>query len=187
MQIASFDDAGMEQGYQFGWNAALDNLAKEFAANDQTHLTHATFVIEREYAHPPAKVFAAYADPQSKAKWFVGPDEWEKSNHQLDFRVGGKESISGGPPGGPLHSYNATIWDIVENERIVSPTTCIWTRHAYPSRSATTEIKPGRRHQAHLHRARRLSRRLRRSGKTRRRHPGTANPARRLPEHVSRK
>jgi uncharacterized protein YndB with AHSA1/START domain len=31
MQIASFDGAGMEQGYQFGWNAALDNLAKEFA------------------------------------------------------------------------------------------------------------------------------------------------------------
>lgn len=31
MQIASFDGANMEQGYQFGWNAALDNLAKEFA------------------------------------------------------------------------------------------------------------------------------------------------------------
>lgn len=31
MQIASFDEAGMEQGYQFGWSAALDNLAKEFA------------------------------------------------------------------------------------------------------------------------------------------------------------
>ncbi|MEQ1818252.1 MAG: SRPBCC domain-containing protein [Terricaulis sp.] len=31
MQIASFDEAGMEAGYQFGWNAALDNLAKEFA------------------------------------------------------------------------------------------------------------------------------------------------------------
>jgi uncharacterized protein YndB with AHSA1/START domain len=30
MQIASFDGANMEQGYQFGWNAALDNLAKEF-------------------------------------------------------------------------------------------------------------------------------------------------------------
>lgn len=30
MQIASFDDARMEQGYQFGWSAALDNLAKEF-------------------------------------------------------------------------------------------------------------------------------------------------------------
>ena len=32
MQIASFDGAGMEQGYQFGWSAALDNLAKEFSA-----------------------------------------------------------------------------------------------------------------------------------------------------------
>jgi uncharacterized protein YndB with AHSA1/START domain len=31
MQIASFDGANMEQGYQFGWNAALDNLAKEFS------------------------------------------------------------------------------------------------------------------------------------------------------------
>jgi len=31
MQIASFDDAGMEAGYQFGWSAALDNLAKEFS------------------------------------------------------------------------------------------------------------------------------------------------------------
>lgn len=81
--------------------------------------THATFVIEREYPHPPAKVFAAYANPQSKAKWFVGPENWDKSNHQLDFRVGGKESVSGGPPGGPVHAYNATIWDIVENERIV--------------------------------------------------------------------
>lgn len=31
MQIASFDESGMERGYQFGWSAALDNLAKEFA------------------------------------------------------------------------------------------------------------------------------------------------------------
>jgi len=31
MQIASFDEAGMESGYQFGWSVALDNLAKEFS------------------------------------------------------------------------------------------------------------------------------------------------------------
>lgn len=31
LQIASFEGAGMEAGYQFGWSAALDNLAKEFA------------------------------------------------------------------------------------------------------------------------------------------------------------
>ncbi len=31
MQIASFDGSNMEQGYQFGRSAALDNLDKEFA------------------------------------------------------------------------------------------------------------------------------------------------------------
>ena len=68
---------------------------------------HATFVIERDFKAVPAKVFDAFANPQSKAKSFGGPEEWTKSNHKLDFRVGGKESVSGGPPGGVVHSYNA--------------------------------------------------------------------------------
>lgn len=82
--------------------------------------THATFVIERDYKAPPAKVFDAFANPASKAKWFGGPEEWDKSDHQMEFRVGGKESVSGGPPGGTVHTYNSQYWDIVENERIVS-------------------------------------------------------------------
>jgi uncharacterized protein YndB with AHSA1/START domain len=86
----------------------------------QRSVSHATFVIERAYKAAPAKVFAAFADAKSKAQWFVGPDNWEKSDHKLDFRVGGKESVSGGPPGGPTHYYNATIWDIVEGQRIVT-------------------------------------------------------------------
>lgn len=81
--------------------------------------THATFAIERHYKAAPAKVFAAFADAKKKAQWFVGPEDWERSNHTLDFRVGGKESVSGGPVGGPVHAYKATIWDIVENERLV--------------------------------------------------------------------
>lgn len=80
---------------------------------------HATFVIERGYAASPAREFAAWAEPKAKAQWFVGPDAWEKSDHKLDFRVGGKESVSGGPPGGPSHVYNALYQDIVPDERIV--------------------------------------------------------------------
>lgn len=30
MQIVAFDGSKMEDGYQFGWSAALDNLGKEF-------------------------------------------------------------------------------------------------------------------------------------------------------------
>jgi uncharacterized protein YndB with AHSA1/START domain len=104
--------------------------------------SHATFVIEREYNAAPAKVFAAFADPKQKAKWFVGPEGWEKSDHQLDFRVGGAESVSGGPPGGPVHHYRSEIWDIVENERIVDS----YEMHMDETRTsvslATTEFKP---------------------------------------------
>ena len=81
---------------------------------------HAKFTIERIYPAARERVFKAFADPRSKAKWFVGPDNWDKSNHMLDFRVGGKETVSGGPPGGRVHYYNATYQDIVPNERIVT-------------------------------------------------------------------
>jgi uncharacterized protein YndB with AHSA1/START domain len=103
---------------------------------------HATFVIERVYDAAPARVFHAFADPGAKARWFVGPDNWDKSNHRLDFRVGGRESVSGGPPGGPVHSYNAVYQDIVPNERIVST----YDMHMDETRTsvslATVEFKP---------------------------------------------
>ena len=86
----------------------------------QRSVTHATFTIERTYDAAPARVFAAYADPAAKARWFVGPDDWESSDHELDFRVGGREHVSGGPKGGPIHTYDAIYQDIVPDERIVS-------------------------------------------------------------------
>jgi uncharacterized protein YndB with AHSA1/START domain len=103
---------------------------------------HATFVIERDYPHAPAKVFNAFANPQSKAKWFGGPEDWEKSNHKLDFRVGGKESVSGGPTGGPVHSYDAVYWDIVQNARIVSSYEMHIDDRRISVSLATMEFKP---------------------------------------------
>lgn len=65
---------------------------------------HATFVIERTYDASPARVFAAWADPAAKARWFAGPDDWESGAYELDFRVGGRERARGGPPGGSVNS-----------------------------------------------------------------------------------
>lgn len=104
--------------------------------------THATFVIEREYKAAPTRVFAAFADPKQKIKWFGGPDEWEKSNHKLDFRVGGKESVSGGPPGGVVHAYNAEYWEITENERIVASYEMHLDDRRISVSLATMEFKP---------------------------------------------
>ena len=82
-------------------------------------VTHATIVIERTYDASPARVFAAWADPRAKARWFAGPEEWESGAYELDFQVGGRERASGGPPGGPVHTYEAHYHDIVPNERII--------------------------------------------------------------------
>jgi uncharacterized protein YndB with AHSA1/START domain len=78
---------------------------------------HGTFVLSRTYPVAPERVFAAWASRDAKARWFGAPAE--DSNLALDFRVGGTESLSGGPPDGPVHTYQATYQDIVPNERIV--------------------------------------------------------------------
>jgi uncharacterized protein YndB with AHSA1/START domain len=82
-------------------------------------VTHATFVIERSFDAPPARVFAAWADPDVKRRWFGAINESVPSPHRLDFRVGGSETTSGGPPGGALYSFNATYREIVPDQRIV--------------------------------------------------------------------
>ena len=56
---------------------------------------HDTFILERHFAKPPAKVFAALADPTLKARWFVGPPGWIELERRLDFRVGGEEKVEG--------------------------------------------------------------------------------------------
>jgi uncharacterized protein YndB with AHSA1/START domain len=57
-----------------------------------TNTDHATFTIERAYKHPPAKVFAAWADPRAKRAWFAEGEGWEIKSFDLDFREGGAET-----------------------------------------------------------------------------------------------
>ena len=75
-------------------------------------VSHATFVIERSFDIPPAGVFAAWADPAAKARWFAADD------HRLDFRVGGTE-LNRGAFEGNVYTYEAYYRDIVAGERIV--------------------------------------------------------------------
>ncbi len=80
------------------------------------YVTHATFSLERVYPAPAARVFAAWADPAAKARWFAGGSP---SGHRLDFRVGGREVNSGGPDGGPVMTFESFYRDIVPELRIV--------------------------------------------------------------------
>jgi len=68
-------------------------------------VTHDTFAIERFYAATPQRVFAAWSDPQAKARWFSPTAD----EHTLDFRVGGHERNSGGGPAdGPHLAFEST-------------------------------------------------------------------------------
>ena len=80
-------------------------------------VTHSTFVLEREYAATPARVFAGFSSKEQRERWFGDPSQppavWD-----FDFREGGREYTSG-EFHGQLSIFDATFQDIVENERIV--------------------------------------------------------------------
>ena len=76
---------------------------------------HATFVVERRYEASPARAFAAWADPEAKARWYVDSD----ARLEVDFRVGGRERSRGIAPDGRAYRYEAVFQDIVPDQRIV--------------------------------------------------------------------
>jgi uncharacterized protein YndB with AHSA1/START domain len=76
---------------------------------------HASFVVERKYEASPERAFAAWADPEAKARWYSDSE----AHLELDFRVGGREHSRGTAPDGSAYSYEALFQDIVPAERIV--------------------------------------------------------------------
>lgn len=82
-------------------------------------VVHHTFNIQRHYPAAPERVFQAFADLDSKVRWFAGPKTWITARREMDFRVGGKEVLSGGPEGGKTHTFEARYFDIIPNRRII--------------------------------------------------------------------
>ena len=79
-------------------------------------IAHGTFTIERHYPADPARVFAAWAKPEIKAKWFGASPSDTK---QFEFRVGGREYVEGSGPNGGTFSFDVTYRDIVPDNRII--------------------------------------------------------------------
>lgn len=81
---------------------------------------HGTFVIERRYKAAPEKVFAAWADPAQKRKWFIEGEGWIIHSYAMDFREGGVESSRFRPKDGPEMSNDTYYHFIIPGRRIVS-------------------------------------------------------------------
>ena len=84
-----------------------------------TKAIHGTFTIDRVYDASPARVFKAFADPKSKARWFAGPPGTQEFKRELDFRPGGEEILHGRLPNGSESRFVARYHEIVPNERLV--------------------------------------------------------------------
>ena len=79
---------------------------------------HGTIRLERRYKASPARVFAAWAESEARAKWDV-PGRWVIAEQTFDFREGGREVKRFGPKGDPRLVADTLYLDIVPQRRIV--------------------------------------------------------------------
>jgi uncharacterized protein YndB with AHSA1/START domain len=113
----------------------------------EPNVIHNTFVIERTYPQSPARVFAAFADPARKRRWYAESRTHEIEEFTMDFRVGGLERH--------LYRFNATApfpgvtlenegsyHDIVPDERIVTASTMSLGGKRISSSLVTIELVP---------------------------------------------
>lgn len=99
---------------------------------------HATFDLERTYPTEPARVFAAWSDPDVKARWFGAPD----GEHALDFRVGGREVNRARLDSGAQLEFESFYRDIVPDHRIVYASTLTADGRVSTVSLTTIEIEP---------------------------------------------
>lgn len=104
---------------------------------------HSTFTIERVYKNvSPQRVFAAFATPATKRKWFAEGENWEVLSFDMDFRVGGLEKSRFRFKDGPEIRNDTVFQDIVPEQRIVIAYTMAMNGKCFSASQSTMEFEP---------------------------------------------
>lgn len=108
---------------------------------------HSTFVIERSYPKPPARVFSAFADPAKKRRWFAESEGHALDEFEVDFRIGGSERLryrlhEGTPFPGVSITHHGRYQDIVPDQRILTASTMDFGEKRVTATLLTTEFLP---------------------------------------------
>ncbi len=84
-----------------------------------TDTHHETLTLERQLAHPPATVFAAFQDPEARAIWSPPSPEMNMTFTETAFEVGGRDLCVCGA--GPAEGVTVdTLYHAIETDtRIV--------------------------------------------------------------------
>jgi uncharacterized protein YndB with AHSA1/START domain len=87
---------------------------EEVGAMQVREVVHSTFTLERTYPVLPERVFAAWADRDTKARWFAN----SSPDYQLDLRPGGTEHHAAILDGKRI-TWESLYRDVVPDARIV--------------------------------------------------------------------
>ena len=100
--------------------------------------TKPSLTIKRRLNAPPAKVYAAWIDPQMIARWF-GPAGVESVEAKTDLRIGGRYHIIMHVPG-DRHDVMGIYREVMPNEKLVFT----WAWKSTPERESlvTLTFKP---------------------------------------------
>lgn len=113
----------------------------------ETTVNHASFVITRTYPVTPEKVFAAFADPAKKSRWYAGRSTMITEEFHMDFRVGGHDRTryrfrEGTPFPGAVLTNHTCYQDIQPNRRIVFAYTMSMGDNLFSASLDTIELLP---------------------------------------------
>lgn len=111
-------------------------------AEQQRSVVHSTFSLERTYPASRERVFAAFANQETKRRWFVEGEGWQVEEYTADFRVGGREHARFRFEGGPPVENHTTYFDIVAEQRIVFAYSMVVGGARISASLATVELAP---------------------------------------------
>lgn len=102
-------------------------------------ITKPSLTIKRRFNASPAKVYAAWADPEKMSRW-MGPGDTVAPTVECDLRVGGRYSIAMRTPDGEEFSVGGTYREVVPNEKLCFT----WAWKGTPERESvvTVTFKP---------------------------------------------
>ena len=111
---------------------------------------HSQFVLERDYAAAPSRVFAAWADPAQKRAWASCHEDDATVEHHLDFRTGGSERYRANLQGEVELVVDTAYLDIRSDELIAYAYVLRTNRAAMSTSMVTVEFRAGGQGGTHL-------------------------------------
>jgi uncharacterized protein YndB with AHSA1/START domain len=97
--------------------------------------TKPSLTLKRRLKAPPAKVFAAWIDPEKVKRW-MGPGEIKALSTECDARVGGRYRWRMQAPSGEEYDVGGVYREVVPNQKLVFT----WAWKSMPERESLVTV-----------------------------------------------